>query len=153
MFELILHPFALGLYVGVFFCIYNFFSEMARRRHLKLKIKELEGTNENLKNTLHTQMSITEKGNRSREEEVDDLKKQNENMRITLATLQTKPGAAELKMLYTFDRAISIMNQRTPGFSGVWGRSDAGSSERSRGKHQRNPRTDPQGLQTIGHAQ
>ena len=111
MFELILHPFALGLYVGVFFCIYIFFSEMARRRHLKLKIKELEGTNENLKNTLHTQMSITEKGNRSREEEVDDLKKQNENMRITLATLQ---------MLYTFDRAISIMNQRTPGFSGVW---------------------------------
>ncbi len=94
MFELILHPFALGLYVGVFFCIYIFFSEMARRRHLKLKIKELE--------------------------EVDDLKKQNENMRITLATLQTKPGAAELKMLYTFDRAISIMNQRTPGFSGVW---------------------------------
>ena len=83
MFEFILHPFALGLYVGVFFCIYIFFSEMARRRHLKLKIKELEGTNENLKNTLHTQMSITEKGNRSREEEVDDLKKQNENMRIT----------------------------------------------------------------------
>ena len=82
MFEFILHPFALGLYVGVFFCIYIFFSEMARRRHLKLKIKELEGTNENLKNTLHTQMSITEKGNRSREEEVDDLKKQNENMRV-----------------------------------------------------------------------
>ena len=49
MFEFILHPFALGLYVGVFFCIYIFFSEMVRRRHLKLKIKELEGTNENLK--------------------------------------------------------------------------------------------------------
>ena len=120
MFELILHPFALGLYVGVFFCIYIFFSEMARRRHLKVKIRELEGTNESLKNSLHTQMSITEKGNRSREEEVDDLKKQNENMRISLATLQNKPGAAELKMLYTFDRAISIMNQRTPGFSAVW---------------------------------
>ena len=39
---------------------------------------------------------------------------------ISLATLQNKPGAAELKMLYTFDRAISIMNQRTPGFSAVW---------------------------------
>ena len=41
-------------------------------------------------------------------------------MRISIATLQNKPGAAELKMLYTFDRAISIMNQRTPGFSAVW---------------------------------
>ena len=120
MFEIILHPFALGLYVGVFFCIYIFFSEMARRRNLKVKIRELEGTNESLKNSLHTQMSITEKGNRSREDEVDDLKKKNENMRISLATLQNKPGAAELKMLYTYDRAISIMNQRTPGFSAVW---------------------------------
>ena len=48
------------------------------------------------------------------------LKKQNEHLRISLATLQNKPGAAELKMLYTFDRAIALMNQRTPGFAAVW---------------------------------
>ena len=107
-------------HVGIALCIYIVFSEMARRRQYKIKIKDLEANNDNLKNSLHTHMNITEKGNRSREDEVEDLKKQNENLRITLATLQNKPGAAELKMLYTFDRAIALMNQRTPGFSAVW---------------------------------
>ena len=120
MLDLVIHPFALGLYLGIAFCVYIFLSEIARRRHLKVKIRELEASNENLKSSLHTHMSISEKGNRSREEEVEDLKKQNENLRITIATLQNKPGAAELKMLYTFDRAIAMMNQRTPGFSAVW---------------------------------
>ena len=76
MLDLVIHPFALGLYLGIAFCVYIFLSEIARRRHLKVKIRELEASNENLKSSLHTHMSISEKGNRSREEEVEDLKKQ-----------------------------------------------------------------------------
>ncbi len=120
MLDYVMHPFALGLYVGLVLSVYIFFSEIARRRHLKVQLRTLEKTHEDLKNSLHTQMVISEKGNRSREEEVEMLKKQNEHLRISLATLQNKPGAAELKMLYTFDRAIALMNQRTPGFAAVW---------------------------------
>ena len=120
MIDLLIHPFALGLYLGITFCVYIFLSEISKRRQLKNKIDILEKEKEELKKTLHIQMDISQKGNLSREEEVKDLKKQNENLRISISTLQNKPGAAELKMLYTFDKAISLMNQRTPGFASVW---------------------------------
>ena len=123
MFELILHPFALGLYVGVFFCFYIFFSEMARRRHLKVKIKELEGTNESLKNSLHTQMSITEKGNRSREEEFDDLKRQNDMLlaKLTVKSCQYRIAIEGLNKIVESndpvgiaDKTLEAMNECMP---------------------------------------
>lgn len=52
--------------------------------------------------------------------QVDKLKSQNENLRITVATLSNKPGRAELKMLHTWDKAIRILTLKSPAFAPAW---------------------------------
>jgi len=52
--------------------------------------------------------------------ELEVLKKQNENLRITVATLKTKTEKSELRTLYIYDKAIRLMIVRTPGFAPVW---------------------------------
>ena len=37
-----------------------------------------------------------------------------------MATLNTKPGNADRRMLLVYDKAISLMNTRAPGFPPVW---------------------------------
>jgi len=53
-------------------------------------------------------------------EEVELLKKQNGNLRISLATLKNKPNKTELQTLYLYDNAIHLMYEKTPGFAPVW---------------------------------
>jgi ribosomal protein L29 len=75
---------------------------------------------EDLKKYLHINMSIHAKGTEEMQKEVDKLKKENENLRITVATLSNKPGQAELKMLHTWDRAIKILILKSPAFAPAW---------------------------------
>jgi ribosomal protein L29 len=75
---------------------------------------------EDLKKYLHINMSIHAKGTEEMQKEVDKLKKENENLRITVATLSNKPGRAELKMLHTWDRAIKILILKSPAFAPAW---------------------------------
>ncbi len=75
---------------------------------------------EDLKKHLHINMSIHAKGTEEMQKEVDKLKRENENLRITVATLSNKPGRAELKMLHTWDRAIKIIVLTFPAFAPAW---------------------------------
>ncbi len=73
-----------------------------------------------LKDHLHTQMEITAKGTQSTQNELESLKQQNENLRITVATLKNKPGKAELRTLQLYDLAIRMMHEKAPGFAPAW---------------------------------
>lgn len=53
-------------------------------------------------------------------EELEELRQKNENLRVTVKTLENKPGRAELKQLKIYDQAVRLMNERAPGFSGAW---------------------------------
>jgi ribosomal protein L29 len=75
---------------------------------------------EDLKKHLHINMSIHAKGAEEIQKEVDKLKRENENLRITVATMSNKPGRAELKMLHTWDRAIKILILKSPAFAPAW---------------------------------
>lgn len=75
---------------------------------------------EELKKHLQTQMSITAKGYEEMQQELKRLKQENENLRITVATLSNKPGRAELKTLQVWDKALRIMTVTSPGFAPAW---------------------------------
>lgn len=69
---------------------------------------------------LERQMKITNAGNKSLVDEVTSLKKDNENLRISVKTLGQKPGRAELRLLNIYDRALRRMMLQAPGFSSAW---------------------------------
>ena len=107
------HPFISGLAVGLI---------VALAVWIRSLIKQLGATRQQkqLKDHLHTQMEITAKGTQSTLDELESLRQQNENLRITLATYKNKPGRAELRNLHVYDRAIRMMHEKAPGFGPAW---------------------------------
>ncbi|MCB1129408.1 MAG: hypothetical protein KDM81_23100, partial [Verrucomicrobiae bacterium] len=98
---------------GLVIAAYLFLNGLLRRRELRKEVRAL-------KDQLHRQMTINDKGNEQVLAEVERLRKENENLRITAATLKAKPGRAELVTLNVYDRAIRLLHQRAPGFAPAW---------------------------------
>jgi len=69
---------------------------------------------------LERQMKITDSGSKQMMEEMDILKKDNENLRISVKTLGQKPGRAELRQFNIYDNALRKMMLQAPGFSSAW---------------------------------
>ena len=107
------HPFIIGLATGLLVALVVWLRGI-------FKSLTLSRDNKTLKSHLHTQMEITAKGNQNTQSELETLRKQNENLRITVATLKNKPGKAELRTLQLYDRAIRTMHEKAPGFAPAW---------------------------------
>lgn len=108
-----LGTFGAGLGIGLIVAITVWVGKLTVRSTLQ---KEITG----LKDHLHTQMSINAKGYEELKKELDLLKQQNENLRITMATLSNKPGRAELKTLHIWDKAIRTLILNSPAFAPAW---------------------------------
>jgi HAMP domain-containing protein len=111
--DLLTHPFTIGLGVGAILAVLAWFSGVWNQRKLRKEIKDL-------RNHLHLQMTVTAKGTEELQKELDSLRKQNENLRVSVSGLQQKPGRAELRTLQVYDRALNLMQKRAPGFAPVW---------------------------------
>ena len=111
--ELLTHPFSIGLGVGLLVAAALWFNGWAKRRSLVAEVKRL-------REHLHTQMEINSRGNEDTRKTLDALKEQNENLRISNATLKNKPGRAELHTLVVYDKALHLMQARVPGFAPAW---------------------------------
>ena len=72
------------------------------------------------KEHLDRQMKITDAGNSTLVNELESIKKENENLRISVKTLGQKPGRAELRLLNIYDAALRKMMSQAPGFSSAW---------------------------------
>ncbi|SFV55587.1 hypothetical protein MNB_SV-12-1885 [hydrothermal vent metagenome] len=72
------------------------------------------------KDHLERQMKITDTGNKTLMDEIAGLKKDNENLRISVKTLGQKPGRAELRQFNIYDSALRKMMLQAPGFSSAW---------------------------------
>jgi hypothetical protein len=109
----LLDRFVWGLVIGLAFSAYVWWRGYRDRRRLKKK-------NEELTRHINTQMELTAKGKEELREEVEDMREKNENLRVSVKTLENKPGRAELRTLNVYDRAIHLMNERAPGFAPAW---------------------------------
>ena len=87
-------------------------SLLAIRKH-KIEIKDY-------KDHLDRQMKITNAGNSTLVTELEKVKQDNENLRISVQTLNQKPGRAELRLLNVYEVALRKMTAQAPGFSTVW---------------------------------
>ena len=72
------------------------------------------------KDHLDRQMKITNAGNEALVKELEAMKKEAENLRISVQTLNQKPGRAELRLLNIYDAALRKMMSQAPGFSTAW---------------------------------
>jgi hypothetical protein len=72
------------------------------------------------KTHLERQMKITDSGQKTMLSEMETLKKDNENLRISVKTLGQKPGRAELRQFNIYDNALRKMMLQAPGFSAAW---------------------------------
>ena len=82
--ELLTHPFTIGLGIGLLVAVVFWFNGILQRRNLAREVKTL-------REHLHRQMEITGKGTDAQKRELEELRKQNENLRVT-----NVPGANNL---------------------------------------------------------
>lgn len=73
-----------------------------------------------LRKSLQTQMELTQRGHQSALDENAALTKRCAHLETSLAALSQRPGKAEMKTLYAYDRALHILYGRTPGFATAW---------------------------------
>ncbi|MDF1877309.1 hypothetical protein JHD47_05715 [Sulfurimonas sp. SAG-AH-194-L11] len=108
-FEIILYIIG-GIVVG---WILSFIKSRFEVAKYKKELKEY-------KEHLNRQMKITNEGSKAQEDELQKLKKENENLRISVQTLGQKPGRAEIRLLNIYDSALRKMQMNAPGFSTAW---------------------------------
>lgn len=114
------HPFSWGLLLGLALTFFVWRSSAKDKKFLKLELKRVTGENSDLQGHLNTQLKINAKGNELLESQLDELKEQNETLRVNINTLQQKPGKAELRRLEVMETAISVMREQAPGFAPAW---------------------------------
>lgn len=105
--------FFVGLGAGLLLCVVVYIREQVKRQPLKKKIKEL-------KNHLQQKLEIDAEATNRRNRDVEQLKAENENLRISNQSLAQKPGRREIMNLHVYQRAIGIMSEVATGFAPMW---------------------------------
>jgi hypothetical protein len=82
----------------------------------KVAAKEMD----RLKMMLADRMDIESDGLSKLKLENEDLKKQNENLRITINTYSQKPGRKEIARLNVYQTAVDRLIINSPGFGAAW---------------------------------
>jgi len=118
-------PFTWGLVVGLFLMVMTW--RLMRKDVMMLRSdnKRLLEENRELQSHLSTQLKINAKGNGELEKQLEELKEQNENLRMNLNIAQQKPGRAERRQLDILEAAASVMREQAPGFAPCMGKGDA----------------------------
>jgi uncharacterized membrane protein YciS (DUF1049 family) len=111
--EIISNPFAKGLALGVVFCIIIYIRGFLRRYELAREVSRL-------RSHLHTKLEIDSKENERRKQELEILKQERDNLRITVQSLNQKPGRKEIRQYYVYQTALDIMFEKAPGFAPAW---------------------------------
>jgi hypothetical protein len=102
-----------GILIGLIAAVWVAFSAWRRNRALTEEVLRL-------RTHLQTHMEIAQEGSEQRKRDLDQLRKENENLRVTLKAWQQKPDRRELRMLQVYDRALRQLMASAPGFSPHW---------------------------------
>jgi len=113
-------PFIWGLLLGLLIAGFLWKAGFTAHRHATRETKRVQTEMKELQGHLSTQLKINAIGNESMQNELDFLKRQNEALRVTIATLQQKPGRAEQRLLQVYEVAIRAMREQAPGFAAAW---------------------------------
>lgn len=118
--EFIKQPFAWGLAIGLALAIVAWKSGLSNKLRLSRDIRRLENELRELRNHLNTQLKINAQGNQTLQDERDELRIQNENLRVSIANFQNKPGRQEVRQYHVIETAVRLMREQAPGFAPAW---------------------------------
>lgn len=107
----------IGLGVGLVVAFVVWASMAIKRSKIKTKADE---EIKKYKEMISQRMELESEGLSKYKSELEEVKKQNENLRITVQTLQQKPGRSEINRLQVYQRAVDRMMINSPGFGPVW---------------------------------
>jgi uncharacterized protein YceH (UPF0502 family) len=110
---LLLQPLAIGLYIGLAFSLFVFLRGKAGQRQLKKEI-------ETLKRHLQMKLDVESEENERRRKDLENLKKENENLRIAVQAYAARPGRRELRILHVYQKAVDTLTEMAPGFAQSW---------------------------------
>jgi len=65
-------------------------------------------------------MDIESEGINKLKSDLETVKKQNENLRITVSTYSQKPGRREIARLHVYQLAADRLTLNSPGFGAAW---------------------------------
>ena len=103
------NPFVLGLIVGLVVAALAWKSKFACQLMWKKEKQKLVQEMRDLQVHLNTQLKINASGNDTLHKELEQLRSQNETLRINLAAVQQKPGKAEMRHLQITEAAVRAM--------------------------------------------
>jgi hypothetical protein len=105
--------FGYGVLLGLALACAVAISGWRRRRELDTEVRRLHSH-------LHDQMEINHEGSKQIKVELQQLRQENENLRITLQSWKQKPDRRELHLLLVYDDAIRRVVTNVPGFPAYW---------------------------------
>jgi hypothetical protein len=109
----LLSYFGYGVVAGLAVALWVAVSAWLKRRELQAEVLRLRAH-------LHDHMEITHEGSRQQKLTLEQLRTENENLRVTLKAWQQKPDRRELRMLQVYDHAVHELLAKAPGFSPHW---------------------------------
>ena len=109
--------FLIGLGSGCAVALIGWFIYIIR---LHLAKKRGESELKKLKDMLTSRMEIENDGVSKLKSENEELKKYNENLRVSLQTLSQKPGRKEMERLQVYQKAVDRLTINSPGFGPAW---------------------------------
>ena len=112
--------FAWGLFLGLLVAFFTWKSGFSAKRVLKKEVARVETESKELQQHLNTHLKVQAEGTDTLNNQLETLKEQNENLRVNIATLQQKPGKAELRHLHVLENAVGLMREQAPGFAQAW---------------------------------
>lgn len=118
--NLLTNPFFWGLALGLLVAGFLLKTSISSKLRYKKEVRKLEAELRELQGHLHTQLKISASGNEALIKQLEDLKVQNENLRVNLSTLQSRPDKCEQRQLRIYEIAISAMREQAPGFAPAW---------------------------------
>ena len=107
----------IGLGCGLAVALIVFIVLMIRLRELKASS---EKEKDKLRQMLAARMELESEGLNKLKSENEELRKQNENLRISMQTYAHKPGRKELERLQVMQTAADRLVLNSPGFAPVW---------------------------------
>jgi predicted small secreted protein len=112
-----MNQFLIGLGIGILLAVVILISISVRSHK-----NELEHTAEidKMKNMITDRMDIESETITKIKDELEDIKKKNEDLRISLTTFSQKPGRKEITRLHIYQAASESMMLSAPGFSPAW---------------------------------
>jgi len=109
--ELFAGGFTTGLCIGLALVFFTWKSSLAAKLQVKKENKRIQSEMRDLEQHLNTQLKINASGNEAVQKQLEDLKVQNETLRVNLSALQNKPG---------MECAVRVLREQAPGFASAW---------------------------------